>query len=276
MFSPDLYANENLMAWVLDTISGHLRFTSNPAVTGKPAAMAGSVGSHDAVAQGLRVILKLATSHLGMARRGLAVNIQGAGTVGGNLARLLHGDGQRITGISDVGSALYCEDGLDIPALLEWREQHGSLEGAPGKYDRLDGAAFVISRCDVFVPCAIPNAVHSGNAVQLNCKLVVEGAHGPVSARADRILEQREIPVVPDILANGGAVVLSYFEWVQGRTGLAWIEEVIAGRLSRFMREAWDAVREVQDRHTCTLRQAAHLLAVKRVADADESRGIYA
>ena len=276
VFCPDLQADERVMAWVLDTLSGHLRHTANPVVTGKPLAMEGSQGSIDAVARGLLAIIELATEHFGLPKAGLRVNIQGAGTVGGNLARLLHEQGCTITGLSDVSSAYYNPDGLDVPKLLEWQASEGNLAGAPVDAEAIEGEAFLKGPCDVFVPCATSNAIHSGNALELNSKLVVEGAHGPVSTRADRILTQREIPVVPDILANGGAVVLSHFEWVQNRTGLAWTEDMISSRLDRFMQEAWEGVREVQDEYGGSLRQAANILAVRRVAQADESRGIYA
>ncbi|MFT7676490.1 MAG: glutamate dehydrogenase (NAD(P)+) [Planctomycetota bacterium] len=276
VFSPDLQSDEHIMAWLLDTLSEHLRFTANPAVTGKPRAMAGSAGNEDAVAAGLRSITRLAAAHFGMHHTGLRVNIQGAGTVGGNLARLLHEQGFAVTGLSDLHSVFYNEKGLDIPALLAWHAEHGTLEGAKGKFDLLDSKDYLQAECDVFMPCAVANAVHSGNAVQLNCKMVIEGAHGPVSSRADRILAQRGIPVVPDILANGGAVVLSYFEWVQNRTGLLWIEDVVASRLARFMRDAWDSVLKVQTEHDCSLRHSANILAVSRVAEADGARGVYA
>ena len=128
----------------------------------------------------------------------------------------------------------------------------------------------------MLVPCAVANAIHSNNAERIDAKLIVEGAHGPVSIRADRILERRGIPVVPDILANGGGVVTSYLEWVQNRTGLQWIEELVDIRLVRFMREAWDAVLETQRQYDVSLRMAANMLAVDRVAKADEQRGIYA
>ncbi len=276
IFTPDLFANERVMAWVMDTISTHERCTASSSVTGKPLAMAGSVGSPDAVAQGLSIIMRLACSHFGMARRNLRVNIQGAGTVGGNLARLLHADGQRITGISDVGGAIYNEEGLDIPALLAYRNEHGHLSGFKGKGDWLDNEHLISTTCDVFIPCAVANAIHSGNATQVQTKLIVEGAHGPVSQRADRILGQREIPVVPDILSNGGGVILSYFEWVQNRTGLAWFDEMVSTRLKQKMRDAWTAVQEAQSQHQVSMRHAAHMVAVKRVAEADSARGIFA
>ena len=119
-------------------------------------------------------------------------------------------------------------------------------------------------------------AVHSRNAEEIQARMILEGAHGPVSPRADKILERRQIPVVPDILANGGGVVVSYFEWIQNRTGYNWIQEVVEARLRRYMREAWDAVLETQDEYGCTLRAATHILAVKRVAEAEQARGVYA
>jgi glutamate dehydrogenase (NAD(P)+) len=276
VFTPDLYADERVMSWILDTISVHERYTANSAVTGKPLELGGSIGSLDSVAQGLRVIMRLAATALGLPRSGLAINIQGAGTVGGNLARLMHEDGHRVTGLADVSVALVNDRGLDIPGLLEHRARTGTLTGYNGPCEQVSARQFVQVPSDIFVPCAVANALHSGNAVTVDTKLIVEGAHGPVSARADRILAQRGIPVVPDILANGGGVVLSYFEWIQGRTGLAWIADVVGKRLARFMREAWDATVEVQNEYDCSLRQAANLLAVRRVAEADQARGIYA
>ena len=276
VFTPDLYADERVMAWIMDTISNHERYTASSSVTGKPLAMAGSLGSKDAVASGLAIIMRLACSHYGLNRQGLKVNIQGAGTVGGNLARLLHEDGMLVTGLSDVHGGFFNENGLDIPAMLAYREEHGHLTDFEGDYVALDNKEFLATPCDVLVPCAVANAIHSGNALQIQAKFILEGAHGPVSLRADRILAQRDIPVVPDILANGGGVILSYFEWVQNRTGLAWFEEMVSGRLGQMMREAWNSVRALQDEHECSLRQAAHMLAVRRVAEADEARGVYA
>ncbi|MCP3919342.1 MAG: Glu/Leu/Phe/Val dehydrogenase [bacterium] len=276
VFCPDLQADEQVMSWIMDTISRHARHTENPAVTGKPIELAGTVGSEIAVARGLRAVLRLTAAHLGLPRKGLSIIIQGAGTVGGNLARLMHAEGHKIVGLSDVNVALFHPDGLDVPALLEHNQKHLTLKGAEGTYEELDPKDFITSPCDVLVPCAVANAVHSNNAERITTKLILEGAHGPVSVRADRILDDRGIPVVPDILANGGGVVLSYFEWVQNRTGLYWIADVVEKRQSRFLREAWDAVRKVQDEHDVSLRMAANMLAVQRVAEADHARGVYA
>ena len=276
VFSPDLYTDKRVMSWILDTISGHERHTVNPAVTGKPRELEGSLLSDDSVARGLRVIVRLAVSQLGMPRGPLDVIVQGAGVVGGNVAQLLHTDGHRVRGLSDITGAVYAEEGLDIPAVLAHREATGSVLGAPGAAEQISNKELMTRPCDVLVPCAVANAVHSHNAEHLNCKLIVEGAHGPVSVRADRILERRGIPVVPDILANGGGVVVSYFEWVQNRVGLSWVGGAVEKRLNRFMREAWNAVRASQEEHDVSLRKAAHLLAVRRVADADDLRGVYA
>ena len=276
VFCPDVASDEDVMAWIMDSVSTHRRHTVNATVTGKPNDLFGTRGHVDAVAQGLLVIYRLAAARFGLPRTQASVLIQGAGTVGGNLARLLHKDGQRVCGISDVHGALYNESGLDVPAVLAYRRVKGTLEGIQGDFEHVTNEDLFSIPCDCFAPCAVPNAVNTRNAVRLNTKLVVEGAHGPVSARADRILHERGIPVVPDILANAGGVVVNYFEWVQNRIGLTWLEEVVAKRLRRFMTEAWDAVQATEEEHGVRIRTAANMLAVERVSTADKLRGIYA
>jgi glutamate dehydrogenase (NAD(P)+) len=276
VFSPDLGSDEQVMAWVLDTISSHARHTENSAVTGKPPEMGGTLGHREAVSKGLRVILGLAAPHFGLGRRPLDVIIQGSGLVGGTLASLLHSGAHRVIGLSDSRTAVYSTEGLDVPRLLDWRREHHGLAGFPGSHETLENAELLTRPCDVLVPCASANAIHSKLAPFVQAKLIVEGAHGPVSMRADRILEERGIPIVPDILANGGGVLISYFEWVQNRIGYSWLADVIDRRLVRFMREAWNAVLEVQKEHTVRMRMAAGILAVQRVCKADEARGIYA
>jgi glutamate dehydrogenase (NAD(P)+) len=278
IISPDSASDENVMAWVLDAVSQHTGHTTGGTVTGKPVALGGSQGMRDGAARGLRVITRLA---LDRARGGAmqdrpSVVIQGAGHVGGNLARLLHEAGFLVVGISDAQTALFDPKGLDIPAILDWREVHGSIDGSPSKAARITNDELLTKPCDVLVPCAISNAIHSRNAADVRAKLVVEGAHGPVSRRADRILEERGVTVVPDILANSGSVVTNYFEWVQNRQGLTWVPDLVARRRKRFMTEAWNQVVATEARHGVSLRMAAHMLAVERVAKADMQRGIYA
>jgi glutamate dehydrogenase (NAD(P)+) len=276
VFSPDVRADERVMAWIMDTVSQHERVTENAAVTGKPTSMGGTLGHEDAVAQGLRVILRLAIERYKLPGGPLRVAIQGAGTVGGNLARLLHEDGHQVVGVSDVSGALLNPKGLDVPSILAFRESHGAFSGYEGACELAHNADLLSTECDVLIPCAVANALHSNNAERVRTKLIIEGAHGPVSARADRIIHGNGVPVVPDILANGGGVVMSYFEWVQNRMGYAWILPVINKRLRRFMTEAWNDCTRRTDERKVRLRMAASMLAVERVAAADHLRGVYA
>lgn len=276
VLTPDIGTDEEVMAWVMDTVSVHQRHTETAVVTGKPLFLAGTRLSEQSVAIGLQTILQLAIERYGFTDRKIEVIIQGAGQVGGSLARILHAAGHRVCGISDLSGALYKFEGLDIPTIMAHRQREGTLEGAPGDYAKLTNAELLALPCDVLVPCAAANALHSRNANDVRAKLIVEGAHGPVSARADRILHDLGIPVVPDILANAGGALVDYFEWVQNRQGLSWIDPVILKRIRRFMTEAWNAVSEVQLRHGVRMRMAANMLAVERVAAADKLRGIYA
>lgn len=278
VLTPEFADDSNLMAWALDTMAGHSDGAANSAVVGKPRDMGGSAGHDDAVAQGLRMMLRIASSQYGLnPGGGLSVVIQGAGVVGGNLARILHEEGHKVVGLSDVHTALYDPNGLDVPELLKFRFANDRLpDTVTGTARVVEEKEFIRLPCDVLAPCAIAMAVHSRNAEDIQARMILEGAHGPVSPRADKILERRGVPVVPDILANGGGVVVSYFEWIQNRTGYAWLDEVVASRLRRYMREAWDAVRTTQDEYDCTLRAATHILAVKRVAEAERARGVYA
>jgi glutamate dehydrogenase (NAD(P)+) len=276
VLAPEFASDEDIMAWALDTVSEHERSTANPAVTGKPEALGGSAGHHDAVAQGLRIILRLAAARHGLDPSRLDVLIQGSGVVGGNLARILHAEGHRVVGLSDVNTSLYSPDGLDVPMLLGHRATHGHLPTQVTGARTLESKRFLEQPCHVLAPCAVSNALTQENAERIQAALVIEGAHGPTTPAADAVLGRRGIPVVPDILANGGNVVVSYFEWVQNRTGFKWLGEVVDARLRRMMREAWDGVLAVQDEHRCSLRMAAHIRAVKRVAEADQARGLYA
>jgi glutamate dehydrogenase (NAD(P)+) len=276
IITPDVACDEEVMAWVMDTVSTHERHTESAAVTGKPPELGGIPNHHEGVAHGLRVILRLALAQFGIDADRPRVMIQGAGTVGGNLARLLHAQGFRVCGISDVSGALVNDGGLDIPAILAWREEHATLAGFQGSFDSVTNEEMLAMDSDVLVPCAVANAINSRNADGVSARMIVEGAHGPVSARADRVLHERGIPVVPDILANAGGVLTNYFEWVQNRQGMSWLDAVRAKRLTRFMTEGWNAVIGAAEEHSVRMRMAAHMLAVERVAEADELRGVYA
>lgn len=276
VFASDVAANEEIMAWVMDTVSMHRRATEAAVVCGKPQSLGGSVGHADSVAQGLRALLGHALERAELPKRGARIAIQGAGERGGTLARLLHRDGHCIVGLSDVYGALYDDRGLDVDGLLDWRAENGSLRGAPGRFERVANDEMLARECDALIPCAVAGTIHLRIARQLRAKLVVEGAHGAVSSRADRVLADRGISVVPDILATGGGAVVNYFEWVQNRAGYAWTAQTVHERLLRYLGDAWKSTIELADAHDVRLRMAAHMLAVQRVSQADRLRGVYA
>ncbi len=276
IFSSDVATDEGVMAWIMDTVSMHARHTENAAVTGKPLALCGTHGHADSVAQGLRSVLAQSLEMAGLPPRGARVIIQGAGMRGGYLAQLLVGDGYKIVGFSDVHGGLYDERGLDIRALLAWRAEQGSLRGVPGNFERISNEEMLVRPCDVLIPCAVAGTVHLRIARQLQAKLVLEGAHGSVSSRADRVLFEKGVHVVPDILATGGGAVVNYFEWVQNRVGYSWTADTVQERLLHYMTCAWTEVAKLAQQHEVSLRMAAHMLAVQRVSTADGLRGVYA
>jgi glutamate dehydrogenase (NAD(P)+) len=276
IFSSDVATDESIMAWVMDTVSMHARHTENAVVTGKPRELGGTLGHSGSVAQGLRLILKPALALCDLPPSGARIMIQGAGTRGSLLAQALSADGHKIIGLSDIHGALYNEKGLDVPTILTSREVRGDLRGAPGKYERITNEEMLTRSSDVFMPCAVAGSIHLRNARTVQMKLVVEGAHASVSARADRVLAERGITVVPDILASGGGAVVNYFEWVQNRAGYSWQPDVVQHRLERFMQTAWNEVSQIAEEQNVRLRMAAHMVAVRRVSQADRLRGIYA
>ena len=276
IFAGDLATDEQVMAWVMDTVSMHSHTTENAVVCGKPLKLGGTHGHAEAVAQGMRILLGPALERAGLPRTGAKVIIQGAGRRGGNLAQLLAQDGHVIVGMSDVYGGIYNAKGLDVAAAVRARVDHNDLRKSKDKFEVLTNDDLVEQACDVFMPCAVANVVHLRNARSIQCKLIVEGSHAAVSPRSDRILRERHISVVPDILATGGGTVVNYFEWVQNRAGYSWLPDVVQHRLERFMLEAWNEVATVSKEQDARLRMAAHMVAVKRVAAADRLRGVYA
>lgn len=278
VFTPEKARDELAMGWIMDTVSMHYRHTTNGCVVGKPTVLGGTRHHEDAIAQGLRVVLELARERfkLGSERTGPSVIIQGAGFVGGNLARLLKRDDWRVVGLADVSGGLFQARGLDVEAVLAALAKRRSLAEIQGDFEHVGDEELLLRPCDVLVPCAVANTIHSRNAADIQTKLVVEGQHGAVSASADEMLLERDIPVVPDILARAGGTVVGYFEWVQNRAGFSWQEGDVLRRLSRYMTEAWHRVVEIEREREVKLRTAAHIAAVTRVASADKLRGIYA
>ncbi|MBK8179767.1 MAG: Glu/Leu/Phe/Val dehydrogenase [Planctomycetes bacterium] len=278
VFLPDKSADEQLMAWMMDVVSMHERHTTNAVGLGKPTVLGGSRGHLDSIARGMRTVLSLAREEfkIGSDRGGMRAIVQGAGSVGGNLAAGLAEDDWRVVGLSDFYGGLYNPKGLDVAALSAHRARHGNLREAQGDFTRMSNEDLLLQDCELLAPCAVGNVITQKNAEKLKARLVLEGANGAVSSRADRILEARGIPVIPSILANSGGIVVNYFEWVQNRTGEQWSLGVVQQHQRRFMREAWQALMSSAGEHKVRLRLAAAMVAVERLAKAHRLRGLYA
>ncbi|MGE5204327.1 MAG: Glu/Leu/Phe/Val family dehydrogenase [Chlamydiota bacterium] len=273
--APDMNTNEQIMAWMMDTYSMHMRQTVTAVVTGKPLNMGGSRGRREATGRGLMIICDEALKKLNMNRDQTRVIIQGFGNVGSNAARLMHERGYKIVGIVEVGGGLYNPRGIDIEALWEYRQHNGVIHGFPGA-EKYDPAELMLADCDLLIPAATENQITSRNADRVKARILVEGANGPTTAAADDILSDKRVFIVPDILANAGGVTASYFEWVQDRQGYFWKESMVNEQLEHIMRESFQAVVEYAENHNVNNRIAAYMLAIDRVAYCIRQRGIYA
>ncbi|HZU02365.1 MAG TPA: Glu/Leu/Phe/Val dehydrogenase [Ktedonobacteraceae bacterium] len=272
--APDMNTNPQVMAWIMDTYSMHQGYSVPAVITGKPLAIGGSEGRFEATGRGVMVVTREALHHLGMHPEACTVVIQGFGNVGSISARLLHQLGCKIVGLSDIHGGVYNPQGIDVPLALRYSKEHGSLRGLPGT-EQVTNAELLELPCDVLVPAALENQLTGRNAARVKAKLIVEAANGPTTPDADSILNDRGITVVPDILANAGGVTVSYFEWVQDLQRFFWAEPEINARLESIMTRSFDAVVQKADEQQTNLRMGAYLLAVARVAEATELRGVY-
>ena len=273
--APDVNTNEQIMAWIMDTYSMHMRQTVTAVVTGKPLNMGGSAGRREATGRGVMVVCDEALKKLGLNRDETRVIVQGFGNVGSNAARLMHEAGYKIIGIIEFDGGLYNPNGMDIDALWEHRYRTGSVHGFSGA-EAMDPQQLLLADCDVLVPAAIENVITSRNADRIKCRILCEGANGPTTAAADEILAEKGIFVIPDILANAGGVTTSYFEWVQDRQGYFWKESMVNEQLEHIMRSSFEDVVRYAEAHTVNNRIAAYMLAIDRVAYTIKQRGIYA
>jgi glutamate dehydrogenase (NAD(P)+) len=273
--APDVNTNEKMMAWIMDTYSMHMRHTVTAVVTGKPMALGGSRGRPEATGRGCMMVTQKALQVLGVAPEAARVVIQGFGNVGGMAARLMTAAGFKIVAIVEYDGAVYNPHGLDILALQKHRKETGSITGFSGGED-MDKAEGMFLPCDVLIPAATENVITSQNADRIRCKILCEGANGPTTPLADLVLADKNVFVIPDILANAGGVTVSYFEWVQDRQGYFWNEKLVNDRLQEIMDESFDAVVEYARAHQVNNRIAAYMLALDRVANAIRLRGIYA
>jgi glutamate dehydrogenase (NAD(P)+) len=273
--APDVNTNERVMAWIMDTYSMHHRHTVTAVVTGKPIEMGGSLGRREATGRGCMIVTKEALKHLGMPIAGTTVAVQGFGNVGSVAADLLVKEGCVIRGISDRTGGYWNAAGIDIPAAIKHVKDHRSLDGFTGG-ESITNEELLTSAVDVLLPAALENVITSKNAAKIQARIICEGANGPTTAGADSILAEKEIFVVPDILANAGGVTVSYFEWVQDRGGYFWSEETVNERLTDIMTRSFADVRKLALQHKVDMRTAAYMLSISRVATVHRLRGIYA
>ncbi|HMP38955.1 MAG TPA: Glu/Leu/Phe/Val dehydrogenase [Roseiflexaceae bacterium] len=276
--APDVNTNPQTMAWFMDTLSMHQGHTINAVVTGKPVEVGGSLGRNEATGRGVSLMVREWALRRDLDLSDLAIVVQGFGNVGGIAALLLTELGCRVIGIGDATGGYVRRSGLDIAAMRTYAAQHPRrlLEGyTAAGLEHVTSAELLETACDVLVPAALENQLTEQNAARIQARVIVEGANGPTTPAADEIFNRRGIMVVPDILANAGGVTVSYFEWVQGLQSFFWGEQDVNHRLEQIMVSAFDQVYNLAQQRRISLRLAAYLLAVRRVADANIIRGIY-
>ncbi len=272
--APDVNTNSQIMAWMMDQYSRNRGYPVPGMITGKPLALGGSVGRNEATARGLQFCVREAVRTTGMDLAGATVVIQGYGNAGNIAARLLMEDGARVVAVSDSHGGIYAPDGLDPVRVLRWKEEHGSVQGF-GNADNVTNEELLEIPCDILVPAALEGQITAHNADKIKAKLIAEAANGPTTPEADRILYEKGVLLLPDILANAGGVTVSYFEWAQNIQGFYWTEAEVDERLHRVMVRAFKAVYETAQNHKVDMRTAAYIVAIGRVAEAVRLRGIY-
>jgi glutamate dehydrogenase (NAD(P)+) len=279
--APDMGTDARVMAWIMDTYSMHAGYSVPGVVTGKPVSVGGSRGRVEATGRGVLTVAQKAYAHRGRALEGATVAVQGFGNVGSVAARLLAQAGAKIVAVSDVSGGVYNARGLDIEAMEHHRAQVGrTWTVEAGRMDRIPGDAITNAQLlelpvDLLIPAAMEGQITAENAPRIRARMIVEGANGPTTLDADRILNEAGIPVVPDVLANAGGVIVSYFEWVQDIQAFFWEENEVNDRLTRIMSRSFDEVMAVVEREGIPMRQAAYILGVQRVLEATRIRGIY-
>ena len=272
--APDVNTNAQIMAWILDTYSMNVGHSVPSVVTGKPLSVGGSRGREEATSRGCVCTVMEALKHLEMPVQNARVVVQGFGNVGRIAAQLIRQEGATVVGVSDSQGGVYDPSGLDIEQVAVHKQETGQVTGFPAA-DKVSNAELLELECEVLIPAALENQITESNAGRIQARIVAEGANGPTTPTADRILADRGILLLPDILANAGGVTVSYFEWVQGLMELFWSEQEVNERLHRIMCQAFQDVLEVTLREKVDMRLAAYMLAVSRVAEANRIRGRY-
>ncbi len=272
--APDVGTDSQVMAWIFDTYSMNVGHSVLGVVTGKPLSVGGSVGRDEATARGALYCIRTALQKQGGRLPDTRIAVQGFGNVGSNLARLMSDEGARIVALSDSQGGVANPYGIDVAAAIAHKAEHGVLNGLPGA-DPITNEELIEIECDVLAPCALEQVITGENASRLRAKMICEGANGPTTPAADEILEDRGILVLPDVLANAGGVVVSYFEWVQGLQEYFWKEYEVNAKLNDITVRAFEETWQTRERYATTMRLAAYGLAVQRVAEATTIRGLY-
>ena len=276
--APDVGTNAQIMGWIMDTYSIFKGYTVHGVVTGKPIELGGSLGRQDATGRGVMLITREVLRRLGMPEAGTRVAIQGVGNVGGAAARLLCDIGCKIVAISDVSGGLYAPEGLCVGKVLDFVSGDSGRRLAEYHEDgvqHITNEQLLLTDCDVLIPAAIENQIHEHIAGDIRARIIVEGANGPTTVEADRILEAKGVTVIPDILANAGGVVVSYLEWVQNIQSMTWDEDAVNQTLERVMTRAFDEVWDKSQANHTTMRTGAYMVALSRIVKAKKIRGVF-
>ena len=272
--APDVGTDGRVMAWIFDTYSMNKGHSVLGVVTGKPLSIGGSLGRDEATARGALYCIQGLSVKQGKRVTDFTVAIQGFGNVGATLARLLHLEGAKVVAVSDSRGGVYNANGIDVPAAIAHKQEHGALQGLTNA-EAITNEELIELPCDIFAPCALEQVVTEENADRVKARFVCEGANGPVTPTADSILEDRGILVLPDVLANAGGVVVSYFEWVQGLQEYFWREDEVNAKLHDIVARAFEETWQTRERVGTSMRMAAYGHAVQRVAEATTTRGLY-
>jgi len=270
--APDVGTNPQIMAWMADEYSYIRRQAEHEVITGKPLEIGGSKGRTLATSRGCMFIAQKACEKVGINFVGAKVVVQGFGNVGGNAALLFSEEGAKVVAVSDVYGAIYNENGLDVKELMAYFKEHGTIATYPNA-QKINNSELLEVECDILVPAALENQITGENAPRIKCKILVEGANGPTTAEADKILGEKDILICPDVLANAGGVVVSYLEWVQGNYHFQWKEETVNAELKEKMENAFEKIYEYAKERNMPMRRAAYMVGIKRLADVMKIRG---
>lgn len=276
--APDVNTNSEIMGWIMDTYSMFKGYTVPGVVTGKPIEVGGSLGRKEATGRGVMFMTREILHRLGRPVIGTTVAVQGMGNVGGTAAKLLYNEGCKITAVSDVSGGIYCKKGLNIPEIVQFlTENNGRLLKDYNSPDitRISNEELLAADVDVLIPAALENQITEDIAPNVKASLIVEAANGPTTVDADKVLERNNKVIVPDILANAGGVVVSYFEWVQNIQSLMWDEEEINRALEKIMIRAFNDVWNKSAEKKASLRMGAYMVAIDRIVKAKRIRGIF-